>query len=412
MSVLDSFLSVFSIVLSFWWLYLPFILYYILKNIFETYNISKYISGLKWVLLEIKVPRDLHKSPKAMEQVFASLHVIPSFPTRRRDTIFKGKVPDWLTLEMVGMEGDTRYFVRTLESYRNFVEAQIYSQFPETEITEVPDYLAAFPTSLPNDEFDLLGGELGLTKEDAYPIRTYIEFEEKGGAIGDAKRIDPLASLAELFGSLKAGEYFAIQWNISAVGDGWIKKGQAVLDKLMGKAPKPKPNFFKDSVLPVFEPAQELVFGPPVKKEEKKEERKDLSHGTQETIKAIEMSFTKLAFNTGIRYMYWARKDAFTQGRTTGITGAFKQFTSMSLNGFKSKFYTFASGFFKESKLYEMKAGLYGRFRSRSFPAEPFVLNTEELATVFHFPDVGVKAMTLPRVEAKKGEAPSNLPLA
>jgi len=50
-------------------------------------------------------------------------------------------------------------------------------------------------------------------------------------------------------------------------------------------------------------------------------------------------------------------------------------------------------------------------YRDRSFATGKFVFNSEELATVFHFPDMSVKAPNLIRIEAKKGEAPPNLPI-
>ena len=39
------------------------------------------------------------------------------------------------------------------------------------------------------------------------------------------------------------------------------------------------------------------------------------------------------------------------------------------------------------------------------------VMSTEELATVFHLPDMNVLAPSLTRVESKHGGAPSNLPV-
>jgi hypothetical protein len=41
----------------------------------------------------------------------------------------------------------------------------------------------------------------------------------------------------------------------------------------------------------------------------------------------------------------------------------------------------------------------------------PFVLNTEELATIYHFPGRVAETPTFGRIEAKKGEPPSNLPI-
>ncbi len=416
-TIFDTFAAILGVVLTFWWIYTPILLWFLFLNLLESYNRHKYISGLKWVLLEVRFPPDAHRSLKAMEQVFASFHTIPPIPVRRKDALLKGKVPDWLTLEIVSISGDIKFFVRTLESYRNYIEAQLYGQFPEVEIEQAEDYLTNLPAHLPTEGYDLTGAELGLIKEDAYPIRTYYEFEEQGSGLGDVKRIDPLASLAEFFSTLSSGEYAAIQYNISATGGDWVKKGQAVIDKLMGKAPKPEATFadqlfngisFLLGIIPGLGGGEE-------KKEEKKEEGKkfaDLSPGTQNIIKAIEVSFAKLAFNTGIRFIYIAPKEQFNLGRFTGMMGPFKQFASAALNGFKPVFSTFAAGIFKKRKEFNNKILLFDRFKNRSFPENPFVLTIEELATVFHFPDVGVKTRALPRIEAKKGEPPANLPVS
>ena len=41
-----------------------------------------------------------------------------------------------------------------------------------------------------------------------------------------------------------------------------------------------------------------------------------------------------------------------------------------------------------------------------------FILNTEELATIWHFPSVLIKAPLLQRTESKKASAPSSLPIS
>ena len=41
----------------------------------------------------------------------------------------------------------------------------------------------------------------------------------------------------------------------------------------------------------------------------------------------------------------------------------------------------------------------------------PFVLTTEELASLYHFPSSTAETPTLPRTDSKKAEAPANLPL-
>ena len=59
---------------------------------------------------------------------------------------------------------------------------------------------------------------------------------------------------------------------------------------------------------------------------------------------------------------------------------------------------------------------IYEAYRRRSYFYEPFktrpiVLNTEELATLYHFPGEVVKTPTAPRIPSRRGEAPSNLPV-
>ncbi|HEY4520567.1 MAG TPA: hypothetical protein VJJ72_02075 [Candidatus Paceibacterota bacterium] len=402
--------------LSFWWVWLPIILFLGAKNVYLEYIKAQYLAEMKWVLLEIRVPRDVHKSPKAMEQVFAALHSIP-FKLKWKDKWIQGKTPDWLSFEILSRSGEIRFYIHTTEGNRNLVEAQIYGHFPEAEIVQVPDYFSELPGAVPNDEYDLAGGELVLTKEDAYPLKTYFDFEEQGGGKEDVKRIDPLASLAEALSALGPGEYLAFHTIFRPTGDDWIKKGQAVIDKLMGKPEKPKPQGLAVKVLAFIFKGIESGLKSLATGEEKKEDKKDekrfseLNPGAQEAIKFIERSFVKLAFETSIRFIYVAPKDRFNKGRTAAVTAAYRQFSTQTLNGFKIEGGPGGKGLFKKKKELKSKLEFYSKARSRGFFDKPYVLTTEELATVYHFPDIGVKTPSLPRVEAKKGEPPAGLPV-
>lgn len=371
-------------------------------------------------MLEIRPPKEVRKSPKAMEQVFAGLHGIYVIPVKWHDKFLKGKVLDWYSFEMIGRGGETHFYIRTQEKYKNVVESQIYAQYPESEISEVPDYVNDLPIILPDENYDLWGSEFILNKPDVFPIRTYPEFEEKGMGPDDPKRVDPLASLSELFSTLHAGEQMWIQVLGSPASDSWVKKGQAEIDKLMGKqSPSKKAGFLSDMIFAIDKSISEIAPGPAgdMKEEKRLErpERLDLtpSPGKHDIMKAIEKSWDKLGYQTGIRFVYIGPKDAFHQAHVAGVTGAFRQFSSQNLNGFKHNklTLTFAKGLFKKSKLYNKKVAIYQAFKERRMPLMKYVLNIEELATVFHFPDVGVKSPLLPRVEAKKGEPPAGLPI-
>ncbi len=408
--VLDSLFRTFSFIAGYWWLYLPVFLFAVLTGAFEFYTKLQYIKAINWVLLELKIPQDPGKSPKATEQIFTALHGILPPPIRWRDKFFKGKMVDWLSFEIVGINGEIHFYIRTPERYRKLVQSQIYSQYSDSEISEaVSDH--ADLLAPPDETHNLWGAEFILNKEDMYPIRTYPEFEEKSSGPDYVKRIDPIASLTEVMSSLEAGEYIGIQLLIQPTGEGWVKKGQTAVDKLQGKG-------VKSSDVTIFHKliweVDKLV--PGYAEQEKKEEKKaeQLTSGKQEAIKSAERKFAKLGFNTGIRFIYAAPKETFHFPHVSGISGAFKQFTSQTSNGFKMNGATTTSGkgLRKAQKEYNKKIYLLDKYKNRSLPFMSFVLNTEELATVYHFPDIGVKSPLLPRIETKKGEPPVGLPIA
>ncbi len=378
---------------------------------------------MKWILLELQVPVDVHRSPKAMEQTFNGLHGIGAVWNPKalldRYTVWKGnalggKVADWLSLEIVSIGGQIHFYIRCLESHRHIIQAQIYAHYPEAEISQVADYIAQLPAQVPNDEYEMTGQELALTKEDAYPIRTYAEFEEERPGKDDAKRIDPLGPVAEAMAALTLGEHLGIHVLIRTADDSWVKKAQAVFDKIFDRPVKAQQDAL-DKLASGIENTVSGVLGgaAEVKKEEKKAKTfHELSVGMQDVVKALERSLTKFGFYAGIRVVYMARKDRYVKERLGSVMAAFRLFSTPNLNGFKPGFMPDVfKGRNKALKTFQNKQYLYERYRMRSFPEKPFILNVEELATVFHFPDVSVHTPTLPRIEAKKGEAPTNLPI-
>ena len=86
------------------------------------------------VLLEIKIPKEILKSPLAMEIVITSLYQTGS--ATYLETYFKGKVKPWFSFEMISEEGKIRFFIWTWEKFKDLVESQLYAQYPGIEITE------------------------------------------------------------------------------------------------------------------------------------------------------------------------------------------------------------------------------------------------------------------------------------
>lgn len=400
--------NVFSTILSYWWAIAPLILFLVVFDLFKDYTKSIYLSNLKWIMLEIRLPQETKRSPLAMEQVFAALHTAPGGVRKKWvEGFWKGKVGDWFSLEIVGIGGDIHFYVRALESHRNIVESSIYAQFPEAEIQLADDYMSAYPDILPDDGTDIAVGEFVLEKTDAYPIRTYVDFEEKNPGKDEYQRIDSLASLVEGMSLLGPRECLALQIMIqSKKGDDWVKESQKEIDKIMGKKEESKKDIFN-----IFFDFIDSLISAGAKDEKKSDEFSTvkLTPGRLEALKAIERNITKLGFKSTLRMLYISPMETFNKSRPAIVAGTLKQFSSLNLNGFKKDSPDF-DWVFKKSREYKYKVEIYKKFRKREFLKKPYVLNSEELASIFHIPDVGVKTSTLPRIDAKKGEAPVGLP--
>ena len=432
--------------LSLWWIYIPLILFLLVKSLWLKQAREKFIQKMDWILLEVKPPAEIKKTPRAMEQFFAGLHGCQRTPNWAERNL-GGEVQEWFSLEVVSQSGEIHFLIRTHSMYRNLVEAQIYAQYPEAEINQVDDYVQSVPADIPNQDYDLWGTELILAKEDAYPIRTYEAFEK--GLLMEEQRIDPIASLLEVMSKLNQGEQIWIQTLIRPVMDEWQKAGENLRDKLIGRAIGKAPGEFRKEALAWKEVSQEqihfLIAGPPAG-EVKKEVPKvinPLDYMTKvekDVITALEENISKIGFEVIIRFLYLARRDAFAKPNVAAVIGCYKQFNTQHLNSFKpNKKITSKIDYkiqLKGPREVYRKRKILTAYRKRDFVqqskmikylkplfferlpivnwfsirSQPFVFNIEELATIYHYPGMMVKAPLTPKVEAKKGEPPMGLP--
>lgn len=394
-----------------WWLFVPIFLFFIAKDLWLSYIRFNYINSIKWTTLKVRTPPDIKKSPKAMEQVFAAAYASYSYGIRPIDKYIKGKVEDWYSFEIVGNASGVHFFIRLPEQFRNLIESAIYAQYPQAEIEVVNDYMEEFPPILPNDTYDLFGSEFILAKEDPYPLRTYKDFES---AAGD-KELDSLSHLLEIMSSLKGSEQIWLQLLIRPVDDNWKKKADELINKLVGRKEEKKVSakehltaFLKNLLLALFKNPQW-----PEGSKSEKPPLVGLTKGEQEVIKAIEDKASKIGFEGALRFVYVNDKTNFNRGNIAAVMGALKQFNTLNLNGLRPNLNTMpiARPPFKKIKVYKKKRDLYDSYRFRFFPAKVSIFNTEELATLYHFPSAVVAAPGLQPVEFKKGAPPPNLPV-
>src|SRR5258706_11850948 len=100
-SVFDSILLAFQLLFKFWWVYLPFFLVFEAFWLYQRFTRTRYLLGLKWVLLEITPPPDVVRSPKGVENLYAGLHAVYKGPLHWKNRFFMGHLQDWFSFEIV-----------------------------------------------------------------------------------------------------------------------------------------------------------------------------------------------------------------------------------------------------------------------------------------------------------------------
>lgn len=412
-----SFKGVWQVFIQIWFLILPAPFYYLFKFVWMKHVRTKYIKSIEWVLLEIIPPRDIEKSPKPMESIFEGMTGVMKGFTPVEEFI-DGMLPAFFSLEIVSIGGSVYFFIRSPKSFRNLVEANVYAQYPNAEIIETPDYVDNVPKLLPNKEWELWGVDFELTKPDPYPIKTYKNFEEEITGTMD----DPLSAVVENMGKIPPDQQIWFQYVIMPEPEKYYDIGKALIDELAGKKKKEKKSFigavFKDlvdiikNVIPaIYRPIEFAANG-----EEKKEEAPiefRLSSGEKEILKAVEANVSRVFFKTKMRVVYLGKRENFSRAVISSFMGGLKQFADFHLNSFKpndaSK--TYANFIFVDSRTRWRQRKMLRRFKERSMDGVKFYLSSEELATVFHMPDMYVVAPSIRKTDFKRGSAPSNLPV-
>ncbi len=88
---------------------MPILLFLAALESWLTYIRQKYLLSIKWVLLEVKPPPDVEKSPKIAENIFSGLHGVYAKPINWKKRFFEGKDQDWFSFEIVGNGGETNF---------------------------------------------------------------------------------------------------------------------------------------------------------------------------------------------------------------------------------------------------------------------------------------------------------------
>lgn len=408
-----------------WWIVVPVVTGMVFWEAWLIYLAVEWHHSIKWNVLEIKVPKNNLKTPKAMEQIFAAAHAPYSYGIRFWDKYWKGIHESYFIFELIGKAGETHFYLHTPEQFRNMMESAIYGQYPEAEIVEVEDHVEQMPHVLPNKELDVAGFEEILGNPDPYPIRTYPSFEDPT----EERRVDTIGAFVEALSKMKDDQQFWFQLIIEPTGEDFRKEGEEIINKIMGLEKKEEKKASAWPSLDLGFSVEDVVRAPfehpgtEPREKEKKEEKRDftrflMSPVDKERTEGIQTKIAKFGFETTIRFLtVYNRSEGKNGERAVFLAhGYIRQFNTQHMNALRpDRATTSASyavrGLFKKTRLNWRKRLLYERYRYHVHNEKHPVLNIEELATLYHFPIAAVSTSELEKVESRKGTPPASLPV-
>ncbi len=348
---------------------------------------KNYERGLKMVPLYIHIPpvsddiegggrdeRDLTEEVLSQAQVM--YNIIASTATKGLKSKIYGQ--RHLSFEIVAHEGLIHYYVVVPVSLTDVIQQAVSAAYPSARLEEVNERNLFNPAGRMSGT---IGGEFTLKKDFGYPIATYQE----------AKRDAGRALLNALSGATRE-DGVGIQIMIRPAYQGWTKASVGIADKIRkDKGVKHGPAVDARGLM-------EALWKPPESHEAKPED-KQLSSLEQGLVEAIEDKTRYPGYETLIRVVASSNTAGKSQTLMNNVVSAFSLFDSASNNGFK---------FAVTKNIDEFVTAYLFRF----FPQEvnQNILNTVELATIFHLPSQDmIPTSQLQRQASKQVDGPTQL---
>ena len=360
-----------------WYIWMPIVAVLMFLT-WRNYRKIEDFTPVESVLLVLEIPRTNDKQELAAEQLFASLHGILR---DNKELRLSGGHQEHISFEIASVNGQIRFYVWVPKTLQSFVEGQIYSQYPTVQIHQADeDY-----TEHERDHEVAYSTELTLTTDEFLPIRTFQNFE-----------VDPLAGITGTLAKLETtGEELWIQVLVRPIPDDWQNAADRYINSIKNG------RMFS---LPGFGGSMQWLIGvlgalwQPPEQGANQSTAVELSDRDKTRISEAEKKATKLGYEVKIRLVYMGESQTNAKLRMQALVGTFKQFNSTNLNGFRTVKGVFGKEFID-------------KYRKRSFIGDGFILNIEELASVFHLPHTNVETPNIVWASSKTAEPPSKLPV-
>ncbi|MDD5625958.1 MAG: type IV secretion system DNA-binding domain-containing protein [Patescibacteria group bacterium] len=293
---------------------------------------------------------------------------------------------DSFSFEIVSdKEGTISFYIVVPKYLQQFFEQQLHAQYPMAEIDQVEDYNIFAPKNV------IAGVNLKLKKHYIFPIKTYTKSE-----------VDPLNAITNALSKIAEGDAAAIQIVACSAKSEWHRLGANVASAMQqGKKLKEAMSSITGGGLSgFFKGFGEAAFPQPSKPDAKGEPKKpyQLSPMEQEIIKTLEEKAGRAGMDVNIRIVVSAQDKIKAEAYLNNIVNAFSQYNA----------YEYGNSFtvVKVSPAVVAKQFIYRLFNEKY----KFVLNTEEITSIFHLPLPITETPNIHWLIARKAPAPVDLP--
>lgn len=257
-------------------------------------------------------------------------------------------VQDYLSFEIVATSADIRFYVAVPTHLHDLLEKQIHGSYPDAEVKVVDEY------NIFSETGKVAFASLKLKSSDYSPIKVYKDLP-----------VDPLSQVTSVLAKMGEGEGAAVQILVTPASSKWQRHGRRFIAKT--KKAEANPETAKYATDP-------------------------------KTLESIENKIAKPGFSTVVRIVVSSSTLESAKAHLGNIVGAFTQFSS-DQNGWTRDRIWFKRNFMVD-------------FIYRYFPlwGVRSVLTSEELATIYHFPNKSVETPHIFRLTAKRAPAPAKIP--
>lgn len=285
---------------------------------------------------------------------------------------------DVLSLEIVAKDEEILFFVSVPQYLLTFAEQQIQAQFPDANIEEVEDYNIFHPQGF------VSGAVLKFKREPYFPLKTYQEIEA-----------DPLNAITQPLSQIPSEDGAVIQFIIRSAPASWHNWGRKIASTMrQGKS-------LSDAKKEVHGGVMNFLLGilhHATKKSDQQEKLYQLSPLEEEMIKRLETKSSKAGVEANVRILASSRTQATARAYVETLAGAFAQYNIYEYGN------SFNTVFPKQEKLVE--DFIFRRYNAK----HKTILNTEELASLYHFPLPQTETTNIKWLTAKRSPAPLTVP--